>query len=113
MLASRNAREGKGKAEEEGLRDLLLILIFRKGRIRGRRGDSFRRWCFLQSKAEAVRRTGVKLDIPIYDGQADPEKLNGLLKQLEVYLSTRKYTPHIIMQKISFARLKLAGHAWK
>ncbi|OMO94682.1 Retrotransposon gag protein [Corchorus capsularis] len=50
----------------------------------------------------------VRIEIPIYDGELDPEKLNGWIKQLEVYFSTKPYTDQ---QRISFARLRLGNHA--
>ncbi|OMO87157.1 hypothetical protein CCACVL1_09231, partial [Corchorus capsularis] len=50
----------------------------------------------------------VRIEIPIYDGELDPEKLNGWIKQLEVYFSTKSYTDQ---QKISFSRLRLGNHA--
>ncbi|OMO60967.1 hypothetical protein CCACVL1_23781 [Corchorus capsularis] len=50
----------------------------------------------------------VRIEIPIYDGELDPEKLNRWIKQLEVYFSTKPYTNQ---QKISFARLRLGNHA--
>lgn len=46
--------------------------------------------------------------IPSYVGELDPEKLDGWLKTLEVYFSTKAYTE---LHKVSFARLKLGGHA--
>ncbi|OMO77559.1 hypothetical protein COLO4_25093 [Corchorus olitorius] len=50
----------------------------------------------------------VRIEIPIYDGELNPEKLNGWIKQLEVYFSTKPYTNQ---QRISFARLRLGNHA--
>lgn len=33
-----------------------------------------------------------RIDIPMYDGELNPEKLDGRLKSLEVYFSTKGYT---------------------
>lgn len=50
----------------------------------------------------------VRLDILVYCGEIDPKELNGWLKKLEVYFSTKDY---IEDQRINFAKLKLGDHA--
>ena len=49
-----------------------------------------------------------KVDIKPYQGEIDALKLNHLLDQVEVYFIIHNIDEE---QKISFARLKLEGHA--
>jgi hypothetical protein len=49
-----------------------------------------------------------KVDINPYQGEINPVKLNYRLHQLEVYFSVHNIDEE---KKISFARLKLEGHA--
>ncbi|CAL2266527.1 unnamed protein product [Prunus armeniaca] len=54
-----------------------------------------------------------KVDIPIYKGDVDPEKLDNWIDTLETYFTLYKYSN---VQKIKFASLKLSSHAltwWK
>ncbi|VVA37885.1 PREDICTED: mutant gag-pol poly [Prunus dulcis] len=54
-----------------------------------------------------------KVDIPIYKGDVDPEKLDNWIDTLETYFTVYKYSN---VQKIKFASLKLSSHAltwWK
>ena len=50
----------------------------------------------------------VKVDIKPYEGEIDTLKLNHWPQQLEVYFSIHQIDKQ---QEISFARLKLEGHA--
>ncbi|CAL2259851.1 unnamed protein product [Prunus armeniaca] len=54
-----------------------------------------------------------KVDIPIYKGDIDPEKLDNWIDTLETYFTVYKYSN---VQKIKYASLKLSSHAltwWK
>jgi hypothetical protein len=62
----------------------------------------------LPSSSNIPFKVEEKLEIPMYDGQVNVEKLNSWLKQLEVYfgLYQIKETQHI-----SFSHLKMSRHA--
>lgn len=49
-----------------------------------------------------------RIEIPAYNGDLSPEELDGWLKSLEVYFSTKGFSKE---QRVSFARLRLDGHA--
>ncbi|TXG50795.1 hypothetical protein EZV62_023319 [Acer yangbiense] len=54
-----------------------------------------------------------KVDIPVYDGIINAEKLDRWIDRLEIYYTVNKYSKS---QKIKFASLKLSSHAltwWK
>ena len=53
-------------------------------------------------------RVDAKVELPVYDGSIDGEKLDNWIDQLESYFSLYGYDN---MQRIAFARLKLASHA--
>ena len=53
-------------------------------------------------------RVDAKVELPVYDGSIDGEKLDNWIDQLESYFSLYGYDD---MQRIAFARLKLASHA--
>ena len=53
-------------------------------------------------------RVDAKVELPVYDGSIDGEKLDNWIDQLESYFSPYGYDD---MQRIAFARLKLTSHA--
>jgi hypothetical protein len=58
--------------------------------------------------SQSLFKMEVKVDINPYQGEIDALKLNHWLQQLEVYFSVHHIDEE---QNISFARLKLEGHA--
>ena len=50
-----------------------------------------------------------KVEIPTFGGEVDDDKLNNWLNQLEVYIQIQGVLGDV--NKISFARLKMDGHA--
>jgi hypothetical protein len=62
----------------------------------------------VMNPSQSLFKMEVKVDINPYQGEIDALKLNHWLQQLEVYFSIHHIDEE---QKISFARLKLEGHA--
>jgi ElaB/YqjD/DUF883 family membrane-anchored ribosome-binding protein len=59
-------------------------------------------------RAMAPLKVDAKLELPVYNGEIDGEKLDGWIDQMESYFSLYGYED---AQCLAFARLKLASHA--